>query len=122
MSFGTVFIVVMFGFSIVVLTGLGILTNAVFHIHDGIEKKLVKLAVPAVPAVPAVAEVVAAVGVLPVAAKPAIPAVPEQPAVFEDKSAKIIDINDPSLIITKISLITFWILILFSIIGTGIIF
>lgn len=99
------------GCFILFLTGLGILTTAIFTIRDGKEQQLKTLGTPAKAAVAAVP---AGHGILPVQPQDAVP---EVPAVFALADVKIINITDPSIVVSKISIIIVWIFIVMSMFG-----
>ena len=125
--------VVIFGFVILVLTGLGILTTAIFGISPAL-KTIPVAGTPDTPAVPGTkdttyvafintktdltetqkAELIAAIPLT--GGKAAAPGTVA--STMEIPSGQyIINLKDPNLTVAKIALMTFWILIILSLIG-----
>jgi len=135
MVWGIIFGVVIFGFVILVLAGLGILTTAIFGISPAL-KTIPVAAIPDTPAVPGTkdatyvafintktdltetqkAELIAAIPLT--GGKAVVPGTAA--STMEIPSGQyIIDLKDPNLTVAKIALMTFWILIILSLIGFG---
>jgi hypothetical protein len=110
-----IFGIVVLGFVILVLTGMGILTTAIFKISPATKSGQD-------------ASKIAALKLILEGTTPTISSTKIDQAIALFPTSEVetgeytIDLKDPNLTITKISLITFWILILISVIGLKMIF
>ena len=93
-------IIILFGFLILVLTGLGILTTAIFGITPGTTSGPNK-------------EIISFIETNGLSKDLIVPTVPASVSTGQ----YIINLDGPNLIISKISLITFWILIAIMFVG-----
>ena len=126
MSLGMIGGVIIFGFIILVLTGQGILTKAVFEISDipGIkingegkdEDGLKNLDIVIKNAIPTLSEDQIK------KMRDAYPVITKSSTIMGENSGKQIDLSGPNLVVAKIALITFWILIIFMLFGFKFIF
>jgi len=126
MSFGMIGGVIIFGFIILVLTGQGILTKAVFEISDipGVKIKgegkdedgLKNLDLVIKNAVPTLSEDQIK------KMKDAYPVITKSSTIMGENSGKQIDLSGANLVVAKIALITFWILIIVMLFGFKFIF
>ena len=121
MSFGIIGGVIVFGFIILVLTGQGILTKAVFEISDipGVKINSAGKDENALKALDAgfamLKTTIPAEQIKQI--KDSYPTIGIPSTVMGENTGKQIDLSGANLVVAKIALITFWILIIFMIFG-----